>query len=645
MDEPILGRSSDPATRLRFLWDEGRQPDVRAFLDRGGALSPTELAGVLRVDQDERWRVGDRIPASTYLRAFPALRNDPEAAFELVYSEFLLRDEQGEALEPEAFCQAYPEFVERFRIQAEVREALGKLALDSVDTFVSHNDCELSSGGLGRPTPSAGVGWPAVAGYEIRGELGRGGMGVVYKAVEVRLRRVVALKMIIAGPHAGPVQLARFRVEAESAARLQHPNIVQIYAVGEQEGRPFVALEYVDGGTLQQTLDGRPHPPDDSARLVATLAGALHAAHRRDIIHRDIKPANILLTSDGIPKVADFGLAKLLDDANGADASTALTHTGALLGTPSSMAPEQADGRLRDIGPATDVHALGVILYELLTGRSPFQGSAPLEILEQVRSLAPVPPRRLRPTLPHELEVICLKCLEKEPGRRYAGADALAEDLRRYLGGEPILARDSNVIERLTGALRRGPHAKEFQLWTNVMFAVIPLGMIPHLIVFVTAVTAPGYLRAAFIIPWFVFVTLCGGLFWLNRTRLRSPTTPAVRQVAAMLVGHGVASCALPLTCRLLGLTARPEDELRLYPFLALLVGQFYFSMGGSYWGGFYLAGLGFVLLAPLMAIGLRFAPLEFAILFAVSQLAIGFHLQRLGRTRPEAGAMTGRAD
>jgi WD40 repeat protein/tetratricopeptide (TPR) repeat protein/tRNA A-37 threonylcarbamoyl transferase component Bud32 len=295
------------------------------------------------------------------------------------------------------------------------------------------------------------VGWPAVAGYEILGELGRGSMGVVYKARQVSLHRLVALKMILAGSHAGPQHLARFRSEAEAVARLQHPHIVQIYEVGAQEGRPYFSLELVDGDTLDRKLAGTPLPARQAAQLVETLARAVQAAHERGIVHRDLKPANVLLTADGTPKITDFGLAKHLDRDG--------TQTGsdAILGTPCYMAPEQASGKSKEVGPPADIYALGAILYELLTGRPPFKGPSVLNTLEQVRSQEPVSPSRLQPQLPHDLETICLKCLEKEPPRRYATAGALAEELRRFLNNEPILARPIGVWGRGLKWARRRP--------------------------------------------------------------------------------------------------------------------------------------------------------------------------------------------
>ena len=273
----------------------------------------------------------------------------------------------------------------------------------------------------------------SIPGYEILGVLGRGGMGTVYKARQCGFDRLVALKMIHAGGHAGD-DLARFRTEAQAVACLQHPNIVQVFEIGEHEGWHFFTFEFCAGGSLEKKLNGVPLPPAEAARLVERLAHAVHAAHQHRILHRDLKPSNILLEADGTPKITDFGLAKKLDEVG-------QTASGAVLGTPSYMAPEQARGRLQDLGPATDVYGLGAILYELLTGRPPFKAATTLETIVQVMSAEPAAPARLQPGTPCALETICLKALAKEPGRRYAGAQELADDLKRFLAGEPIRAR------------------------------------------------------------------------------------------------------------------------------------------------------------------------------------------------------------
>ncbi|MGH7221680.1 MAG: protein kinase domain-containing protein, partial [Gemmataceae bacterium] len=288
-----------------------------------------------------------------------------------------------------------------------------------------------------------------IPGYEILGELGRGGMGVVYQARDLRLKRRVALKMVLAGGHAGEQELARFRTEAEAVARLQHPGIVQIHEVGVHDGLPFFCLEFCPGGSLDRKLDGTPLPPNEAAALVEKLARAMHAAHQKGVIHRDLKPANVLLAEDGTPKITDFGLAKKLDE-------TGQTNTGSIMGTPSYMAPEQAGGS-KSIGPACDVYALGAILYELLTGRPPFKAATSLDTILQALSDEPVPPRRLQPKVPRDVETICLKCLRKEPSKRYASAADLADELRRFRAGEPIRARPVGAAERAVKWVKRRP--------------------------------------------------------------------------------------------------------------------------------------------------------------------------------------------
>jgi formylglycine-generating enzyme required for sulfatase activity/tRNA A-37 threonylcarbamoyl transferase component Bud32 len=304
-------------------------------------------------------------------------------------------------------------------------------------------------GGAGKSTPRA---TPVnVPGYDILRELGRGGMGVVYQARHVRLNRVVALKMVLAGSHAGPEEQARFLSEAEAVAHLQHPHIVQIYETGQHDGLPFMALEFVEGGSLARKIKDAPLAPAEAARVVEQLARGMDYAHSRGIVHRDLKPENVLLAADGTPKVTDFGLAKRV--VGGSD----LTQTGAILGTPSYMAPEQARGSSKAVGPAADVYALGAILYRLLTGRPPFQAATPPETLLQVMTEEPVRPRQLNTWVPRDLETICLKCLRKEAGKRYPTALALAEDLRRFQAGEPIMARPVGHWERVEKWVRRNP--------------------------------------------------------------------------------------------------------------------------------------------------------------------------------------------
>jgi serine/threonine protein kinase/WD40 repeat protein/tetratricopeptide (TPR) repeat protein len=313
---------------------------------------------------------------------------------------------------------------------------------------------------------------PTIPGYEIEGLLGRGGMGVVYRARHLALKRVVALKMLLAGTHAGQQMRDRFWTEAEAVARLQHPHIVQIYELGEHDGLPYFSLEYVDGPSLQARLRENPLPPLETARLLEVLCQAVEAAHQAGVIHRDLKPGNILLTRDGAPKVADFGLAKAIDADNGQ------TQSGQVLGTPSYMAPEQASGQLSAIGPATDVYALGAILYEMLTGRAPFRGANIADTLDLVRTREPISPAELQPRVPADLNTICLKCLQKEPGKRYASACELGEDLQRYLDGRPILARRVGRLERLARWRRRNPAIAALSVTIALLLVLTTIGAV-----------------------------------------------------------------------------------------------------------------------------------------------------------------------
>jgi serine/threonine protein kinase/tetratricopeptide (TPR) repeat protein len=440
----------------------------------------THLISLLQGEQRRRWEHGERVPVETYLEQHPTLQTEPEGLLDLVYNEILIREEQGDRPGLEEYQRRFPEFASQLQVQFAVH---GALRAGRLHRTILYGQASLPPMRPAATSPELSN-LPPVPGYEVLGELGRGGMGIVYKARQVRLKRLVALKMILAGSHPDAEILARFLVEAETVARLQHPNIVQIHEIGEYKGQPYLCLELVEGGSLAQLLAAAPLPARPAAELVETLARAVHVAHERGIVHRDLKPANILLQpnpkseipsmksetrkpksekaggavsdfgfrfSDFSPKVTDFGLAKRLDVDSGQ------TQRGSILGTPSYMAPEQAEGKVDQLGPAVDGYALGAILYEILTGRPPFKGATPLETLVQVQTQEPVPPRRLQPTVPRDLETIYLKCLEKDPAKRYPSALELADDLRGFLTHQPIRARPVGRPERLWRWCRRKP--------------------------------------------------------------------------------------------------------------------------------------------------------------------------------------------
>jgi WD40 repeat protein/tRNA A-37 threonylcarbamoyl transferase component Bud32 len=447
----------DLVERFEDAWQSGHPPSLDAFLPADDALRRAALVPLVHVDLEYRLKPSPAARVEPYLERYPELARDHGAALGLIAAEYELRRRSEPGLGPAEYLRRFPQFRDELRTlfqpaggQNTVAEAEGQ------PTQEVEGPPPSGAAGPARyatlaPAPPAETDLPVVPGYEILGVLGRGGMGVVYKARQVKLNRLVAVKMILAGSQAGEPERERFRTEAEAVARLQHPHIVQIFEVGEQGRQPYFSMELAEGGGLDRELARTSPTAREAAQLVEKLARAIHCAHQRGIVHRDLKPGNVLLTADGTPKITDFGLAKLLGG------ETAQTQTGALVGTPNYMAPEQADPGSGEISPRTDVHALGALLYELLTGRPPFKAETPLETLQQVVSEDPLPPGRLRPKLPRDLETICLKCLQKDPRRRYASAEALADDLNRFLAREPIQARPVRAWERGARWARRRP--------------------------------------------------------------------------------------------------------------------------------------------------------------------------------------------
>jgi tetratricopeptide (TPR) repeat protein len=379
-----------------------------------------DTLSTVRAEQVRRWRAGERPPAEQLLAEHPELAADEDAALVLVYGEVLLREElDGRPPDPAEYAARFPAYAVALSRQFELHGALDPLA------------------------------GPDLPGFEIVRELGRGGAGVVYLARDRGLGRLVAVKVLLSGEFASPSARQRFRTEAEAAAGLRHPNIVPVHAVGEQGGRPYLVFEFLADGSLDKHLAGTPLAPRAAAELLRPLADAVGHAHSLGIVHRDLKPGNILLASPGLPMISDFGLAKRVDIEGP-------TATSQVLGTPSYMAPEQATGA-KDVGPAADVYALGAILYECLTGRPPFKAATPLETLAHVTGREPAAPRSLNPAVPRDLETICLKCLAKEPAKRYPSAGALADDLGRFLDGKPVTARPVGALGRVWRWAKRRP--------------------------------------------------------------------------------------------------------------------------------------------------------------------------------------------
>jgi eukaryotic-like serine/threonine-protein kinase len=468
LPESGSGVIDEVCTRFEAAWCEGRQPRIEDFLpsvapDQDPATLHRLLVQLVGIDLERRWRMAaetaERQPTggeaaaaapetgllpprprlADYVARYPRLGPLEQLPIDLIVDEYYARcrfgDRPTHAEYLEVFGQQHPDLEERFRVideeAASARSSPPDLGAD---------------GGL---LPGATVRY--FGDYELLERLGKGGMGVVYKARQVSLKRLVALKMILAGQLADEQDIARFHVEAEAAANLDHPGIVQIFEIGQHQGQHYFSMGYVDGESLDARLKVSPLPPREAVQLMEQVARAVAYAHAQGVIHRDLKPANILVDKNNRPHVTDFGLAKQVQG------DSSLTATGAVLGTPSYMSPEQASGRLDQITERSDVYSLGATLYALLVGRPPFQAATSLETLLQVREQEPVPLRQLNPKLPRDLETICVKCLEKDPEQRYDSAKHLGDELLRFLKNEPILARPVGKVEQLRRWCRRNP--------------------------------------------------------------------------------------------------------------------------------------------------------------------------------------------
>ncbi len=461
---------------------------------------------------------------------------------------------------------------------------------NSASQHKQNREAEATEPLAGGTTRRAEPGVALLGDYRLVEELGRGGMGVVYQARQASLGRTVALKMILSSAMPSPADLARFRSEAENAARLDHPAIVPIYEVGQHDGQPFFTMKYVAGTTLAHRLAGGPLNPREAAELLAPICRAIHFAHERGVLHRDLKPSNILIDEEGRPHVSDFGLAKRVETDSG------LTLSGAVLGTPSYMAPEQAAGKRGKVGRESDVYSLGTILYQMLTGRPPFQAASPVETVMMVVEQEPLPPRLLNPRADRELEMIALKCLQKPPELRYATAAELADDLEAYLADEPTAARSGQFMQVIARAFRETHHATVLEnwglLWMWHSLALFITAFLTNVLQWIGTTSPLPYLAL-----WIVGLGTWAAIFWTLRHR-SGPVTFIERQIAHVWAASMLSIALLFVVELILGLPV-----LTLSPVLALASGMIFLVKAGMLTGQFYLQSAALFATAIAMAV------------------------------------------
>jgi serine/threonine-protein kinase len=478
------------------------------------------------------------------------------------------------------------------------------------------------------PTPIAApvAGLPRTFGaYELLEEIGRGGMGVVYRAQQTSLGRIVALKTILRGEQASSEELARFEAEARAVARLEHPNIVPIFEAGEQDGVAYLTMRYIEGQTLSRLLATGPLRSTDAARMLGRLARAIHYAHTQRILHRDLKPSNVLLDRDGEPHITDFGLAKLLRQPG--DMDPRLTLSGSIVGTPAYIAPEQVSGRRGSIGPASDVYALGVILYEMLTGRPPFQGASPMDTLLLVLDQDPVRPSLLNPKVNRDLELICLKCLQKQPDLRYHSAEALARDLEAFLAGEPLSVRSVKLFDVFNAVLRETPNAIVLENW-GLLWMIHAVTVL--LLCIATARMKWSQIEDPlwYLLLWGVGLCTWGWVFWNLRKRA-GPVLSVERHIAHVWGGAVLATICVFVVEMML----QPKlPVLTLTPILAAIAGITFTVKAGMLSGEFYLAAAAQFLSVIPICLYPDFGVLIFGVVTAVCFFVPGlkYHRQRL---------------
>jgi serine/threonine-protein kinase len=533
----------------------------------------------------------------------------------LALEDLLRRQQGGQAIDFAAVAYVYPDLADELKQLLVVGQFVNGLAPSRSDP-----DATLSQGSAAR---LAAASLPREFGdYQLVEEIGRGAMGVVYKAWDRQLKRFVALKMILRGPHASATDHGRFRAEAQAAAGLTHPNIVPVYQVGEQDGQAYFCMKYVAGQTLASRIAAGPLPQRLAAGYLAAIARAVEHAHQHGILHRDLKPSNLLIDEDDHPLVTDFGLAKRTASPGGDSGDAQLTGTGAIVGTPSYMAPEQTEGK--PASAASDVYSLGAILYEMLTGRPPFLAASVVETLLLIRSEEPVRLRLLNPAIDTDLELICRKCLEKRPEHRYACAAELAHDLEAFLAGEPVSARASSLRYLFARLFRDTHHAPVLENW-GVLW-MVHSAKIFLLCALTSGLYALGYHdHLTYLLVWSVSLIAWGLFFWQWRKRL-GPVTFVERQLAHAWAAGVVASIGTFVIEVLLD-----QPALSLTPVLAVGAGMVFLFEAGMLSGEFYwYAGLSFVLAVVMAWLGPPWSPLLLGVASAVGFFVPGWRYYRL---------------
>ncbi|WP_254507511.1 serine/threonine-protein kinase [Anatilimnocola floriformis] len=515
----------------------------------------------------------------------PDAASQHEEQLALLVSDLADRAQRGEHVNLEEQCRSHPQFA------ADLRELWGAIMVAQVAGKSSSIADTLPP--VTSDTASGSLELPMHLGdYVLQEELGRGGMGVVFRARQESLGREVAIKMILRGELARQAERERFQAEAQAAAKLDHPGIVPVYEVGEINGRPYFSMKFIRGTTLAQRLAEGPMPSREAAKLLVTVARAIHFAHEKGVLHRDLKPSNILIDEQGQPHVTDFGLAKQISD------EPSLTKTGAILGTPAYMAPEQAAGNRGQVGPQSDVYSLGVVLYHMLTGRPPFQGASPVETVLMVLEQDPVPPRMLNQHADRDLEMICLRCLQKPTDLRYATAAGLARDLDAFLNDESISARSGRFAQVLAGWMRETHNAAVLENWgllwmwhSLVLFSVCSLTNV----LFLWGYRKPED-RLIYFLLWTAGLGTWAAVFWALRRRM-GPVTFVERQIAHVWAGSMISIGLLFPLEYWLGL-----GVLELSPMLGIINGMAFLIKAGMLTGAFYVQAFALFATAAAMA-------------------------------------------